>query len=67
MSWTQDTELLASLLELVHNLLAVTVAANSKSPHPMDPLQVTRPSWIAVVEPTPTVVSHRELFRRARG
>lgn len=56
--WTQNTELLAVLAELVHQNTAVLVRANSKKPPHIPALRIPRPGEKPVETP---VMTHRQL------
>lgn len=41
--WTQDHELLATIAELTHALMTVTIKANSKGNPHIEPFRIPRP------------------------
>lgn len=70
-TWTQDTELLASILEMLAGVLArlnagVPVVMQEKTGK-VKPVRVPRPDWLLPGEPAVTVVTPAEMFRRFRS
>jgi len=69
--WTQDTELLASILEGVIAIAArldagIPVVLQEKTGK-VKPIRVPRPDWLRPAEPTTTVLTPAEMFRRFRS
>lgn len=70
-TWTQDTELLASILE---TLAAIAARLNAGIPVVMQeragkvkPVRVPRPSWLPEPKPTVTTLTPAEMFQRFRS
>ena len=70
-TWTQDTELLASILEMLAGIAAqlnagVPVVMREKTGK-VKPIRVPRPDWLHPDEPAVAVLTPAEMFRRFRS
>lgn len=66
-SWTQETELLATAVELLHAQLVSFIKANSKDAPDIEPLRIPRPDHVKAPEESgPKVASHDEILALAR-
>ena len=63
-AWTQTDELLASLIEIVHALYAVTLKANGSKAH-VPPLRVPRPGDAGRVDAP--AATHADMHALAAG
>ena len=71
-SWTNDTELLASAVELLAAILArlnagIPAVMVKKLSAPPTPARVKRPAWVGAPDDDTATVSPRDFFSMMRG
>lgn len=71
-SWTNDTELLASAVELLAAILArldagILAVMVKKLSAPSTPARVKRPAWVGAPDDDTATVSPRDFFSMMRG